>query len=113
MKICEKCKKYCENRGHPELCDYGIKTQKLLDFLEKHEIGLAVWACGCCDSPQVKVTFKGEVIVDEEEFLFDNIESEPEQKPTLAIELSETTSIELTELTCQTYSLSSLDLRKD
>jgi hypothetical protein len=117
--ICDKCKKYCENRGHPEVCDYGIKTQKLRDFLEEHDIGLEIWACGCCDSPQVKVTFKGEIVVDEEEFVFSNIEAnEPKLDETLSpkecvIDASgsnfvDVSDLNLTVLTCQTNSVSSL-----
>ena len=49
-------------------------AEKMKEILESLGIELAIWGCGCCDSPWVTFKYKGETIVnDESPFNFDNI----------------------------------------
>ncbi len=50
-----------ENRRRHDAVIVAMK-----EILKGHDIAMTVWACGCCSSPQVTFTYKGETILDDE-----------------------------------------------
>ena len=40
------------------------EIEKLKSILEPLGIEMNIWGCGCCGSPEVKIVYKGDVIVD-------------------------------------------------
>ena len=56
--------------------------EKVKRILADRGIRMAVWGCGCCDSPEVRLEVDGESIVDDEdgmEFRFDMFEGEDDE----------------------------------
>lgn len=50
-------------------------VRQVEEILRSHEIRMAVWACGCCESPKVSFEYKGKMIVDNVvNFSFDMID---------------------------------------
>lgn len=43
------------------------KREKMLEILKSHDIELKIKSCGCCNGTQVTFSYKGELIIDEEE----------------------------------------------
>lgn len=37
--------------------------KKAIEILKLHHIELEVWGCGCCDSPEVRFSYRGEEIL--------------------------------------------------
>jgi hypothetical protein len=46
-----------------------VQIERAKKILKSHDIEMDIWGCGCCDTPVVKFTYKGEVIFD-----LDNVE---------------------------------------
>lgn len=60
-----------------------MKTEKdkdkarVIEILKSHGIEMEIGGCGCCGSPWVTFSYRGEVIASHDEFRFD-MKSEPE-----------------------------------
>jgi hypothetical protein len=51
---------------------YEEQIKKVKEILKANDIEMSVNGCGCCGSPTVSFSYKGEVIIDEEsDFKFD------------------------------------------
>ena len=47
------------------------KIKRLVDILRSHGIEMSVAACGCCQSPWVSFSYRGErILMDEEDCIF-------------------------------------------
>ena len=52
------------------------EIEKLKSILEPLGIEMNIWGCGCCGSPEVKIVYKGEVIINTSEFKIEMIEED-------------------------------------
>lgn len=55
---------------------FDERCQKIKELLEPLGLKMSVGACGCCDSPWVKIEFKGEVVFDQENASFSTFDEE-------------------------------------
>lgn len=55
------------------------EEKQIADFtkiLKEHDMKISLFGCGCCGSPRVVFEYKGDVIVDDDNFNIDTFEED-------------------------------------